>query len=123
MAKVIFNLESCTCKSLIVEEGICVGPRCLVVKQATLVMAVYLEEFWRTQGVLNHENSSFLNLDLCRISFVLLHGVEYHVKDLVVKPDLGNTDHSWTWKGKILGFFIHELQGKMQVFFEVAYFK
>ena len=124
LAKVIFNLESCTCKSLIAEKGICVGPRCPVVKQATLMMAMYLEEFWRAQGVLNNENSSFLNLDLYKISFVLLQGVEYRVNDLVVvEPDLGNTDHSWTWKGKILGFYIHKLQGKMQVFFEAAYFE
>jgi len=33
------------------------------------------------------------------------------------------TDHVWTWKAKILAFYLHELCGKMEVFFLASYFE
>lgn len=123
LAKLISSLESCICKSLIAMKRICVGPKRPVIKQATGVVAHYLEEFWRKQGVMNIENAGIFDLDLCKLSFILLHGVEYRVNDMViVEPDLGATVHSWTWKGKISAFFLHEFYEKMQIFFEAAYF-
>lgn len=124
LSKVLPMLESCTCSGLIKDKGICVGPKLAVVKQATSTMALYLKEFWRNQGHLTNASMRFFTLDLFRLSFVLIRGIEYRVGDLVlVQPDSRSTDHAWTWKAKILAFYIHELHGKMQVFFEASYFE
>lgn len=45
LAKIISSLESCACKNLIAPKGICVGPRCPVVKQTNNMVTMYLEEF------------------------------------------------------------------------------
>jgi hypothetical protein len=48
----------------------------------------------------------------------MLRGKEYQIGDsMVVEQDEPYEGHSWTWKAKVIRFFIHEFYGDKRVFF------
>jgi hypothetical protein len=85
--------------------------------------SVYLRQYWENKGILTDMNSQPFNEEFLALRFLILKIGEYCIGNLVlVRPDSPNVNHQWAWKTKNLGFFMHEFQGNMKIFFKATYY-
>ena len=120
------SVESYGCKNMVLSKGVGIGSTRKKMEAVKTPIFTSLKQFWHNAGLLQNIHMASDMSDLCTpLRSVVWRKQVYRPGDHVVVAMDGSTNFTEpsNWKAVIQAFFMHEYNGRMELFFEAVWYK